>query len=119
MSLKNNRYGASKRNGLTPGGKTNRSMTNLGAKTINKAANSNKKPQYTDSGQNYRDANNRRVLGTNVDEGELSPVIRKSPERPYVKASKQSMYSGEKLYLNNKPLKIGSKKHEKVHRKIK
>ena len=46
-------------------------------------------------------------------------LIRKSPERPYVKASKQSMYSGEKLYLNNKPLKIGSKKHEKVHRKIK
>jgi|TARA_R110002153_G_scaffold256753_1_gene415694 hypothetical protein len=34
MSLKNNRYGASKRNGLTPGGKTNRSMTNLASKAM-------------------------------------------------------------------------------------
>ena len=103
MSLKTNRYGASQRNGLTPGGKTNRSMNNLGTKTINKAANSNKKPQYTDSGQNYRDANNKGVLGTNVDEGELSPVIRKSPERPYVKAGKGSEFSGEKLYLGGNP----------------
>jgi len=52
MSLKTNRYGASVRNGFTPGGKTNRSMTNLGTKTINAAANSNQKPQYTGSGQN-------------------------------------------------------------------
>jgi len=93
-------------NGLTPGGKTNRSMNNLASKTIKKAANSNKKPQYTDSGQNFRDANNKLVKGTNVDEGELSSVMRKSPERPFVKASKESMYSGEKLYLTNKPLKI-------------
>lgn len=114
MSLKTSRCGASQKNGLTPGGKTNRSMTNLGKKAINK-----KSPQYTDSGQNYRDANNKLVKGTKVDEGELSPVVRKSPERPYVKASKQSMYSGEKLYLTNKPLKIGSIKHEKVHGKIK
>jgi hypothetical protein len=103
MSLKNNRYGASKRNGLTPGGKTNRSMTNLGTKTINKAANSNKKPQYTDSGQNYRDANNKGVLGTNVNEGALSPVIRKSPERPHVKVGEGSEFSGEKLYLGGNP----------------
>jgi len=103
MSLKTNRYGASQRNGLTPGGKTNRSMTNLGTKTINKAANSNKKPQYTDSGQNYRDANNKEVLGTNVDEGELSPVIRKSPLRPHVKVGKGSEFSGEKLYLGGNP----------------
>ncbi len=34
MSLKTDRYGASVRNGLTPGGKTNRSMTNLGTKTM-------------------------------------------------------------------------------------
>ena len=98
--------GGAKMNGLTPGGKTNRSMNNLASKTIRKAANSKRKPQYTDSGQNYRDANNKFISGSRVDEGELSPVIRKSPERPFVKASKDSMYSGEKLYLTNKPLQI-------------
>lgn len=98
MSLKTNRHGASQKNGLTPGGKTNRSMTNLGKKAINK-----KSTQYTDSGQNYRDANNKLVKGTNVDEGELSPVIRKSPERPYVKVGKGSEFSGEKLYLGGNP----------------
>jgi len=35
MSLKTDRYGASQRNGLTPGGKTNRSMTNLASKAMN------------------------------------------------------------------------------------
>ena len=34
MSLKTSRYGASQRNGLTPGGKTNRSMTNLATKAM-------------------------------------------------------------------------------------
>lgn len=34
MGLKCGRYGASKRNGLTPGGKTNRSMTNLAKKAM-------------------------------------------------------------------------------------
>tara|TARA_R110000851_G_scaffold280987_1_gene434362 strand:- start:13 stop:420 length:408 start_codon:yes stop_codon:yes gene_type:complete len=106
MSLKNNRYGASKRNGLTPGGKTNRSMTNLGTKTINKAANSNKKIQYTDSGQDYRDANNNKVSGLQVDEGRTSPVVRKSPEKPYVLAKLGALKNQggitEKLYLDGK-----------------
>jgi len=107
MNLKKGRKkGGAKMNGLTPGGKTNRSMNNLASKTINKAANSNRKPQYTDSGQNYRDANNKLVKGPNIDEGELSQVIRKSPERPFVKAGKDSMYAGEKLYLTDKPLQI-------------
>ena len=78
----------------TPAGSKNSRMTNLGAKAMN-----SKKPQYTDSGQNYKDANNRFISGSRVDEGELSSVIRKSPMRPYVKASKDSMYSGEKLFL--------------------
>jgi len=34
MNLKSNRYGASQKNGLTPGGKTNRSMTNLASKAM-------------------------------------------------------------------------------------
>ena len=34
MSLKTERHGASQRNGLTPGGKTNRSMTNLASKAM-------------------------------------------------------------------------------------
>ena len=106
MSLKTNRYGASQRNGFTPGGKTNRSMTNLGTKTINKAANSNKKPQHTDSGQNYRDANNSKVSGLQVNEGRTSPVVRKSPERPHVVAKPGALKNQggrtEKLYLDGK-----------------
>ena len=78
----------------TPAGSKSKRMTNLGTKAIN-----NKKPQYTDSGQNYKDANNRLVLGSQVDEGELSPVVRKSPMRPYVEGGKDSMYAGEKLFL--------------------
>jgi len=107
MSLKTNRYGASQRNGLTPGGKTNRSMTNLGTKTINAAANSNQKSQYTGSGDNYRDANNNKVSGLKVDEGRLSSVVRKSPERPHVVASPGALKNQggitEKLYLDGKP----------------
>ena len=56
--------------------------------------------EYTDSGMNYRDANSKLIKGSQVDEGELSSVVRKSPERPYVKGSKDSMYAGEKLYLD-------------------
>jgi len=58
------------------------------------------KNEYTDSGMNYRDANNKVVKGSQVDEGELSSVIRKSPERPHVVGSKDSMYANEKLYLD-------------------
>jgi hypothetical protein len=118
MSLKTNRYGASVRNGLTPGGKTNRSMTNLGNKTINAAANSNQKPQYTDSGQNYRDANNSKVSGLQVDEGRISPVVRKSPERPHVVASPGALKNQggitEKLYLDGKPEMKAMKRGEKL-----
>jgi hypothetical protein len=85
--------------GTPPGSKIDRSMSNLASKAIRKASNSKKKPQYTDSGQNYKDANNKFISGSRVDEGELSAVKRKSPYRPYVKASSESMYSGEKLYL--------------------
>ena len=118
MSLKTNRYGASVRNGLTPGGKTNRSMTNLGNKTINAAANSNQKPQYTGSGQNYRDANNSKVSGLQVDEGRISPVVRKSPERPHVVASPGALKNQggitEKLYLDGKPEMKAMKRGEKL-----
>ena len=118
MSLKTNRYGASVRNGLTPGGKTNRSMTNLGTKTINAAANSNQKPQYTGSGQNYRDANNSKVSGLQVDEGRISPVVRKSPERPHVVASPGALKNQggitEKLYLDGKPEMKAMKRGEKL-----
>ncbi len=88
-SMKNHNMGAAMK-GTPPGSR----MQNLAKKAMN-----NRPAQYTDSGQNYRDANNRFISGSRVDEGELSPVIRKSPMRPYVKASKDSMYSGEKLFL--------------------
>ena len=118
MSLKNNRYGASNRNGLTPGGKTNRSMTNLGTKTINAAANSNQKPQYTGSGQNYRDANNSKVSGLQVDEGRISPVVRKSPLRPHVVASPGALKNQggitENLYLDGKPKMKAMRRGEKL-----
>ena len=118
MSLKTNRYGASVRNGLTPGGKANRSMTNLGTKTINAAANSNQKPQYTGSGQNYRDANNSKVSGLQVDEGRISPVVRKSPERPHVVASPGALKNQggitENLYLDGKPEMKAMKRGEKL-----
>lgn len=91
-SMKLKGYGASLPG--TPAGSKSKRMTNLGTKAM-----SSKKPQYTDSGQNYKDANNRLVSGSQVDEGELSPVIRKSPMRPYVKGGKDSMYAGEKLFL--------------------
>ena len=91
MKLKGG-YGASLPG--TPAGSKSKRMTNLGTKAMN-----SKKPQYTDSGQNYKDANNRLVSGSQVDEGELSSVIRKSPMRPYVKGGKDSMYAGEKLFL--------------------
>ena len=82
-------------------------MTNLGNKTINAAANSNQKPQYTGSGQNYRDANNSKVSGLQVDEGRISPVVRKSPERPHVVASPGALKNQggitENLYLDGKP----------------
>ncbi len=88
-SMENHKMGASMK-GTPPGSR----MQNLAKKAMNK-----KPAQYTDSGQNYKDANNKFISGSRVDEGELSPVIRKSPMRPYVKASKDSMYSGEKLFL--------------------
>jgi len=118
MSLKTNRYGASVRNGLTPGGKTNRSMTNLGTKTINAAANSSQKPQYTGSGQNYRDANNSKVSGLQVDEGRISPVVRKSPERPHVVARPGALENQggitENLYLDGKPEMKAMRRGEKL-----
>jgi hypothetical protein len=117
MSLKCGRYGASKRNGLTPGGKTNRSMSNLATKTINKAANSGQKLEknhrYTDSGQNFRDANNKSIKGTTVDEGRLSRVINMSPRRSHVLAFEGALPNQtrtERLYLDDKPLKFGSMK---------
>ena len=58
------------------------------------------KKEYTDSGMNYRDANSNVVKGSQVDEGEISSVVRKSPERPYVVGGKDSMYANEKLYLD-------------------
>jgi hypothetical protein len=121
MSLKTNRHGASQKNGLTPGGKTNRSMTNLGTKAINRAANSGRKPKYTDSGQNYRDANNKSIKGTNVDEGRLSRVINKSPRRPHVLAFEgalQNQSKTERLYLDDKPLQIGNKLTKAKYKKI-
>ena len=78
----------------TPAGSKSKRMTNLATQSIQK-----KKPQYTDSGQNYKDANNRLVSGSQVDEGEISSVIRKSPMRPHVVGGRDSMYSGEKLFL--------------------
>ena len=92
-SMKLKGYGASLPG--TPAGSKSKRMTNLGTKAMQ----STKMAEYTDSGQNYKDANNRLVSGSQVDEGELSPVIRKSPMRPYVKGGKDSMYAGEKLFL--------------------
>ena len=89
--------------GTPAGSKSKRSsMTNLATTSINK-----RPAQYTDSGQNYRDANNNLVKGTQVDEGEISSVIRKSPMRPHVVGGKESMYSGEKLFLSKE--KMGQK----------
>lgn len=42
------------------------------------------KKEYTDSGMNYRDANNASIDGGTVDEENLSNIKTKSPYRPYV-----------------------------------
>jgi hypothetical protein len=93
-------------------------MTNLGTKTINAAANSNQNPQYTGSGQNYRDANNSKVSGLQVDEGRISPVVRKSPERPHVVASPGALKNQggitENLYLDGKPEMKAMRRGEKL-----
>lgn len=91
-SMKDHNMGAAM-NGTPPGSR----MQNLAKKAMNKRS-----AQYTDSGQNFRDANNKFVSGLQVDEGELSKVIRKSPERPYVVAKPgalKNQKTKEKLYL--------------------
>jgi hypothetical protein len=91
-SMKDHNMGAAM-NGTPPGSR----MQNLAKKAMNK-----RPAQYTDSGQNFRDANNRFVSGLQVDEGQLSKVIRKSPERPYVVAKPgalKNQKTKEKLYL--------------------
>ena len=91
-SMKDHNMGASM-NGTPPGSR----MQNLAKKAMNK-----RPAQYTDSGQNFKDANNKFISGLQVDEGELSKVIRKSPERPYVIAKPgalKNQKTKEKLYL--------------------
>ena len=91
-SMKNHNMGAAM-NGTPPGSR----MQNLAKKAMN-----SRPAQYTDSGQNFKDANNKFVSGLQVDEGELSKVIRKSPERPYVMAKPgalKNQKTKEKLYL--------------------
>ncbi len=72
------------------------------------------KDEYTDSGMNYRDANNASIKGTTVDEGHLSNVKTKSPYRPHVETEQTSKVPmrpnsaalpgggepGEKLFLD-------------------
>lgn len=92
VSMKNYNMGASMK-GTPPGSR----MQNLAKKAMN-----NRPAQYTDSGQNFKDANNKFVSGLQVDEGQLSKVIRKSPERPYVMAKPgalKNQKTKEKLYL--------------------
>jgi len=48
------------------------------------------KEKYTDSGMNYRDANNVRIKGSTVDEENLSNIKNKSPYRPYVETTQTS-----------------------------
>jgi len=48
------------------------------------------KEKHTDSGMNYRDANNASIKGTTVDEENLSNVKTKSPYRPYVETMQTS-----------------------------
>ena len=91
-SMKDHNMGAAM-NGTPPGSR----MQNLAKKAMNK-----RPAQYTDSGQNFKDANNKFISGLQVDEGELSKVIRKSPERPYVIAKPgalKNQKTKEKLYL--------------------
>ena len=91
-SIKDHNMGAAM-NGTPPGSR----MQNLAKKAMNK-----RPAQYTDSGQNFKDANNKFISGLQVDEGELSKVIRKSPERPYVIAKPgalKNQKTKEKLYL--------------------
>lgn len=91
-SMKDHKMGASMK-GTPPGSR----MQNLAKKAMNK-----RPAQYTDSGQNFRDANNKFVSGLQVDEGQLSKVIRKSPERPHVVAKTgalKNQKTKEKLYL--------------------
>jgi|VirMetMinimDraft_7_1064189.scaffolds.fasta_scaffold182360_1 hypothetical protein len=49
-----------------------------------------KKEEYTDSGMNYRGANNASIKGATVDEGHLSNVKTKSPYRPHVETLQTS-----------------------------
>jgi len=72
------------------------------------------KKEYTDSGMNYRDANNASIDGGTVDEENLSNIKTKSPYRPYVETTQTSKVPmrpnsaalpgggepGEKLYLD-------------------
>lgn len=74
-SMKDHNMGAAM-NGTPPGSR----MQNLAKKAMNK-----RPAQYTDSGTNYRDANNVIIKGVTVDEENLSNIKRKSPYRPYVK----------------------------------
>jgi hypothetical protein len=74
-SMKDHNMGAAM-NGTPPGSR----MQNLAKKAMNK-----RPAQYTDSGTNYRDANNVIIKGATVDEENLSNIKRKSPYRPYVK----------------------------------
>ena len=100
----------------TPAGSKSKRMTNLATNAMNK-----RPAQYTDSGQNFIDANNNLIQGSRVDEGELSPVIRKSPMRRYVETIQTSKVPmrpnsaalpgggkpGEKLFLSE--AKMGQK----------
>ncbi len=49
-----------------------------------------KKKEYTDSGMNYRDANNVSIKGVTIDEENLSNVKTKSPYRPHVETIQTS-----------------------------
>jgi hypothetical protein len=72
-----------------------------------------KKEKYTDSGMNYRDANNVRIKGSTVDEENLSNIKSKSPYRPYVETT-QDPYHEAPMRPSSSALPGGGKPGEKL-----
>jgi len=97
-------------NGITPGGKQNRSFNKVGETFSNLKSKALKnKEKFTTYGlpEKLYDANDEPINTKDIDEGELSSIkteYGKIPfkNRKFVRASSDSGYDNEKLYLKPK-----------------
>ena len=105
-----NRKGGPSINGITPGGKQNRSFGKVGKTFSNLKSKATKsKEKFTQYGlpEKLYDANDEPINTRDIDEGELSKIKTeyvKIPlkNRKFVSASPDSGYDNEKLYLKSK-----------------